>query len=142
MTRGPIRVLLLNQQTADETTSIGVNVEGFNNLTFYLIGYGTIDAGAVTFEESVPDPAHGNETYGGTWSIIGSAVNTNDVTGGKQKATRLTSGAYAQVRARINTAVSGRGGSVSVVLVACQRCMARYPGFIGPSYTSKNKIAS
>lgn len=120
MTRGPIRVLLLNQQTADETTSIGVNVEGFNNLTFYLIGYGTLDAGAVTFEEAVPDPAHGNETYGGTWSIIGSAVNANDVTGGKQKATRLTSGAYAQVRARINTAVSGAGGSVSVVLVACQ----------------------
>jgi hypothetical protein len=120
MTRGPIRVLLLNQQTADETTSIGVDVQGFPNLTFYLIGYGTLDAGAVTFEESVTDPAHGYETYGGTWSIIGSAVNANDVTGGKQKATRATVGAYAQVRARINTAVTGAGGSISVVLVACQ----------------------
>jgi hypothetical protein len=116
--RNRIVVLLLDRQTADETTSLGVDVEGLTSITFYLIGYGTLDAGAVTFEESVPDPATGNQPYGGTWSAIGSPVNASDVTGGKQKATHITSGAYSRVRARINTAVSGAGGSVSVVLLA------------------------
>ncbi len=118
--RQRIRVKLLQQQTEDETTSVGVDVLGLPYVTFYLIGYGTLDSGAVTFEESTDDPAHSDTPYGGTWSAIGSAVNAVDVTAGKQKATHLAVGAYHKVRARINTAIAGAGGSISVVLVASE----------------------
>ncbi len=118
--RQRIRTILINQQTADETTSPAVDVLGLPYVTFYLIGYGTLDAGAVTFEESTTDPAHSEMEYGGTWSAIGSPVNAADVTAGKQKATHLAVGAYHKVRARINTGVTGAGGSISVVLVASE----------------------
>ena len=117
MVRNKLRVVLFKQQTADETTSQPVDVSGSSNIVFYLIGEGTISAGAVTYEEATTDPSHSEQPYGGTWSIIGSAVNTNDVDGGKVKATHAV-GAYHLVRARISTAVEGAGGLVSVVLVA------------------------
>lgn len=114
-----LRVVLLNKQTADEATSLPIDVSGLDYITFYLIGYGTIDSGSVTYEESTDDPAT-ITTYGGTWSPIGSAVNANDVSAGKQKATHVTVGSYSRVRARIDTVVAGAGGSVSVVLVASE----------------------
>jgi hypothetical protein len=120
MARGRIRTVLLARQTADETTSEAIDVLGIPNLAFYLIGYGTLDSGSITYEESTDDPAVSDTVYGGTWSIIGSAVAANDVTGGKQKATHLTVGAYHRVRARIDTVISGALGSVSVVLVASE----------------------
>ena len=116
-----LRVTLLANQTADEATSQGIDVEGLTNLTFYLIGTGTLDSGSVTYEESTDSPTAPDSPYSaGTWSIIGSAVAANDVTGGKQKATRATAGAYHRVRARIDTVIAGAGGSVSVVLVASE----------------------
>ena len=118
--RQRIRTVLLKRVTADETTSLPIDVLGLPYITFYLIGYGTLDSGSVTYEESTDDPSVSDTTYGGTWSIIGSAVNVNDVTGGKQKATHLAVGAYHRVRARIDTAIAGAGGSVSVVLVASE----------------------
>lgn len=114
--RGPIRVALILQQSDDETTSLPIDVQGLTNLTFYLIGYGTTSGGTITFEESTPDPATSNQPYGGTWSIIGSATNASDVSSDKQKAIRLTAGAYDTVRARISGAITG-GGTISVVLV-------------------------
>ena len=113
---GPLRVTLLDDQTVDETTSQGINVEGYTALAFYVQGEGTINAGVVTLEESVDDPDTQN-IYGGTWSSIGT-VTASDVSGGKQKATHATVGAYGRVRARISDAIGG-GGTVSVVLVAC-----------------------
>jgi hypothetical protein len=118
--RQRIRVKLLVQQTADETTSIPVDVLGLPYITFYLIGYGTLSSGSITYEESTDDPSASDQPYGGTWSAIGSAVAANDVTGGKQKATHLAVGAYHRVRARIDTVIAGAGGSVSVVLVASE----------------------
>lgn len=114
-----LRTVLLSKQTVDETTSQPIDVSGLDYVTFYLIGYGTIDSGSVTYEESTDDPAT-TTAYGGTWSPIGSAVSANDVTGGKQKATHVTVGAYSRVRARIDTVIAGAGGSVSVVLVASE----------------------
>ena len=52
-----IRVVLLQQQTVDETTSLPVDVSGYQDICFYLIGYGTTSSGAVTYEESTDDPA-------------------------------------------------------------------------------------
>lgn len=118
MIRNSLRVVLLNQQTADETTSQPVDVSGFSSIVFYLMGQGgTISSGSITYEEATTDPAHSEQTYGGTWSIIGTAVNATDVTGDKSKATHPARGAYHVVRARIDTAIGG-GGNVSVVLVA------------------------
>lgn len=114
------RDVLLKNQTADETTSQGIDVRGMPNIVLYLIGTGTLDSGSVTYEESTDDPSSSDFVYGGTWSAIGSAVNANDVSAGKQKATHLTVGAYHRIRARIDTVIAGAGGSVSVVLVASE----------------------
>jgi hypothetical protein len=113
------RVVLINKQSDDETTSQPIDVSGMSHVTFYLIGYLTTSGGTITYEESTNDPDKSDTTYGGTWSIIGSANNASDVSGGKQKATHLTVGAYDRVRARISDAITG-GGSISVVLVACE----------------------
>jgi len=113
------RVVLLEAQTADETTSQGIDVSALPNICLYLIGHGTTSGGAITYEESTDDPTLSDTLYGGTWSIIGSAVNASDVNTDKIKATHLTVGAYHRVRARINDAITG-GGSISVVLVASE----------------------
>lgn len=120
MVRNRLRVVLLNQQTADETTSQPVDVSGFSSIAFYLFGQGgTISGGSITYEEATTDPAHSEQTYGGTWSAIGSAVTASDVNGDKCKATHPSRGAYHLVRARIDTAISG-GGNISAILVASQ----------------------
>lgn len=115
-----LRVVLLKNQTADETTSKAIDVTGLTALTFYLIGTGTLDSGSITYEESTDNPSAPDTPYDGTWSIIGSAVSANDVSGGKQKATHATVGSYAKVRARIDTVIAGAGGSVTVVLVGSE----------------------
>lgn len=112
----PLRVVLLQQQTADETTSLPIDVTGYTSLTFYLIGYGTLDSGVITYEESTDDPET-EQVYGGTWSAI-TTQNANDVTGGAQQAYHATVGAYHRVRARISTVIAGTDESISVVLVA------------------------
>lgn len=120
MNQATLRMVLLQQQTGDETTSQPIQVLGKTDLTLYLIGYGTTSGGTITYEESTDDPET-EQPYGGTWSIIGSANNASDVSGGKQKATHLTVSAYSRVRARISDAITG-GGSISVVLVAVPAC--------------------
>lgn len=119
MARAKKRVVLLKSQVDDETTSQGVDVSGLPYIAFYLQGNGTTSGGTITYEESTDDPRISDTLYGGTWSIIGSANNASDVSTGKQKATHLTVGAYARVRARISDAITG-GGSISVVLVASE----------------------
>jgi hypothetical protein len=82
----------------------------YRNITCYISSTGTIAGGAVTLEEA-PSSA-----YAGTWAVIGSA--TNVPTSGNQVAViRATQGAYAYVRARISTSVSG-GGSATVRIIA------------------------
>lgn len=72
-------------------------------LALYLRGVGTISGGTIQLEEaSEPD-------YAGTWSPIGAAINANTLSGGKELTTHLAVGAYAYIRVREATAVSGGG---------------------------------
>ena len=118
MQMGYMTVPLLNADTTG--SSAPVDMQGFQNLTFYVTGEGTIDGGVITFSEAYFNP-QAESNYSGTWSSIGT-VNAADVTGGAQLAYHAGgaggSFAYAQVKAEITSAVTG-GGSVSVVLRAC-----------------------
>lgn len=112
---GPVRVLLLNAQTADETLGPRVDCSGFTNIVIYVKGTGTTSSGVITIEEADYNP-NTEVDYTGTWSAI-ITVNASDVTAGVQKAVHLPTGAYAWVRTRISTAIGG-GGSISTVLRA------------------------
>ncbi len=112
MTQGYLQADLLNAATADETTSPWVDVRGRTAVVFYVEGLGTTSGGVVTLEESLPAPSG---TWAATAASIGT-VNATAVSGGVQIATHV-SGAYAFVRARVSTAITG-GGSVSARVVA------------------------
>ena len=110
----PFRSVLIDAKTADETTSVAIDCQGYTHLVMYCIAVGTLSSGAVTYEETTYDPTVPGGTGGATstWAAIGSAVSpTTDTT----SATHLTAGAYHWVRARISTAIAG-GGTVTVVL--------------------------
>lgn len=113
MTEGPFRAVLLNAVTSG--TSQPIHVANYSNLTIYLKGAGTISTGTLIVEESdfasIPN--------GDTWSsVTGSLpILCTDVTGGAQKAYQLPIGAYSAIRVRVGTAVTGSGGSISVVIV-------------------------
>lgn len=116
---GPLRVVLLDHQIDDETTSQPCAVHPYQALTVYVKGYGTTSSGVITIEEADFDPAT-EGIYSGTWSSI-ATVNASDVTGGKQLAYHIGGPgglfSYSYVRTRISTVIGG-GGSVSTVLVA------------------------
>ena len=111
----PFRAELLIAQITDETTSVPFDCTGYTHLVAYIISNGTTSSGAVTYEEATYDPTvpGGVGGYGGTWAIIGSAVNP--AAADAVVATHFAAGAYHWVRARISTAIGG-GGSVTVVL--------------------------
>jgi hypothetical protein len=77
------------------------------NHTIYITGTGTISGGTVTIEEAA------DATYaGGTWQIIGAAINATNATAGAMSITHFTQSSLA-IRARISAAITG-GGSVQV----------------------------
>jgi hypothetical protein len=118
MVMGSLRVPLLSAQSADETTSEGVDCSGFPNVAIYVIGAGTTSSGVITIEEADYNPATAaSAPYTGTWSAV-TTVNASDVTGGAQVAVHLGVGAYGYVRTRISTVIGG-GGTISTVLRAC-----------------------
>lgn len=98
--------------TADETLGHWLDCSEYEYVTVYVIGSDTINAGVITIEEAYWDDDE--MPYGGTWSSIGT-VNAADVTGGAQKASHLSVGAYRAVRAHVTTAIGG-GGSIKVVI--------------------------
>lgn len=110
----PKRVVLLVEQSADETFSVPVYVRGYTSIVLYILPHGTVTSGAVTYLEGTQDPTT-EQPYGGTWATIGSAVSPTSSAG--ISATHLTVGAYDYVQARISTVIGG-GGTVSVVMVA------------------------
>ena len=103
MTRTQLNVNLINASTGGTPTSGAADCRSFQCLVLYATGLGTISGGAVTIEEAP------TENYGGTWSDTGATVTPADVTGGKTKAVRLTTGCYGFIRARVTTQVSGGG---------------------------------
>jgi hypothetical protein len=109
------RIVLLTNQTVDETTAQPIDLLGYTNLCLFYSGAGTTSSGVLTIEEADYDP-NTQVPYGGTWSTI-TTLNASDVTGGVTKAYHFPAAAYSWVRVRISTAIGG-GGSLSASLVA------------------------
>ena len=116
---GPARAVLFTKQTAIGSENTPFDASSYTNLTFYLIGYGTISGGAIVLEECDYDGAE-DAPYGATWSLI-DTLTASDVTGNQQLAYHVggPGGAFAFgfVRARITSTITG-GGTVSLVLRA------------------------
>jgi|DEB0MinimDraft_3_1074331.scaffolds.fasta_scaffold02359_6 hypothetical protein len=113
MTQGYLQADVLTAAINDGTTSPWVDVRSYTHIVFYISGLGTTSGGVITIEEGFPTKEN---VWAATPSVI-STVNASDVSGGVQKAVHLTVGAYAFVRARVSTAISG-GGSITARLVA------------------------
>jgi hypothetical protein len=100
-------------------TSVAVDVSGYRDLSIYLAGSGTINAGTLIVEEAdynVTGPDY-IMVPPATWSAVtgSNPLACTEVTGGLQKAYQLPPGAYAYIRVRVGTTVSG-GGSITVSL--------------------------
>lgn len=96
-------------------TGVSANLGGRQGAVVYLTSAGTTSGGVVTIEEADWDPVSAS-AYAGTWSSI-TTVNASAFTGGVQSAYHLPGLAYANVRARISSNITG-GGTVSAVIVA------------------------
>lgn len=96
-------------------TGVSANLGGRQGAVVYLTSAGTTSGGVVTIEEADWDPVSAS-AYAGTWSSI-TTVNASAFTGGVQSAYHLPGFAYANVRARISSTITG-GGTVSAVIVA------------------------
>lgn len=108
---GPVRSILL----ANVTSGTGqFDASTYTYVTFYLQSTGTTSGGTVSLEEADYDATTG--TYSGTWSVI-SAIAASSFTGGAQTAYHVQATAFAVVRARISSAITG-GGTVSVTVRA------------------------
>lgn len=117
---GPKSVVCFTNQSADETLGQWIDVRGYANVSFYLTGSGTISGGVVTLEEAAPTVA-GNPPVGlstGGYSVI-TTINASLVSGGAQLAYHCPPDvAYAFVRPRISTALSGSTPLLTVTLEA------------------------
>lgn len=116
----PKSVVLFTNQSADETLSQWIDVRGYANVSFYLTGTGTISGGVVTLEEGAP-LTPGGQIVGlatGGYSAI-TTINASLVSGGAQLAYHCPPDvAYAFVRARISTVLSGTAPLLTVTLEA------------------------
>lgn len=93
------------------STGQPVDARGFQNLSIYLRGTGTVSAGTIIVEEaSEPD-------YTGTWSQIRS-LTASDATGGVEIAYHEDSASYRFIRARASAAVTGGGSCIVRVTAA------------------------
>ncbi len=111
---GPVRSVLLDAVT---TGAGQFDASSYSLLTFYLQSNGTTSGGVVTLEEADWSTNSGTGTpYTGTWSSI-TTVNASSFTGSVQLAYHLSPAAFAHVRARISSTITG-GGTVTVTLRA------------------------
>lgn len=112
---GPSQILLLGTLNADGTytgattgTSVPIDVRGFDELVFTFESVGTTSGGTLLIEEA------SRPGYTGTWSQMQS-VAASDFTGTVQKAYHFSPNAYAIVRVRISSTITG-GGTALVFL--------------------------
>lgn len=101
------------------TTGTGpaVFVGGYNNLTVYITGTGTVSSGTLLIEEAYWDESQGyTAAYTGTWSQIKSLTGGTDFGTNAQTGYHLTTSAYSHVRARISSNIGG-GGNITVWLI-------------------------
>lgn len=94
-------------------SSIPVFPRNAKHLVFYLASQGTTSGGTVVLEECHYSPEFSNP-YTGTWSLL-QTVNASTFSGGAQIAAHFGPNAFAVVRARISSNITG-GGTVSVVV--------------------------
>ncbi len=120
MNLAPFRRILLGTPDLSKTgvttgTSLATNVAGYTYLTVYYTSFGTTSGGTIILEEAdySDDPAT-NPPYTGTWSQIESR-SISSFTGSVTLAVHLSPSAFAWVRVRISSDVTG-GGSIMVVL--------------------------
>lgn len=116
-TNSPIATVLLGTANADGTftgvtsgTSAGLDPGQSDQVTFAVIGNGTIAGGTVVLEEAYQVAG---TTYAGTWSTL-TTVTASSLTGNAQQVIHYTPNAMMTVRARIGTSISG-GGGITVV---------------------------
>lgn len=119
MPTGPLRAVLLGDPTTatgvTTGTSTPIDCSGYSKLTVYYQSLLTTSGGTLILEEAeysqqpLQEPA-----YTGTWSQIESRA-ASSFTGGVQLAFHTQISAYAWVRVRISSDITG-GGSVIVTL--------------------------
>lgn len=90
-----------------------INMQGRDEVVFFIQGNGTTSGGTMKIEEAMFDPADG--VYSGTWSQIGPDIAASALSG--QSAYHIASNALAFVRIRISSAITG-GGTVTIWAVA------------------------
>lgn len=108
------RVLLLGSENADGTVTgvtagtsqpiYAANDSGIRS--FFFTSVGTTSGGTILIEEA--DWAEKTGPYSGTWSQIAS-IAASSFTGGAQLAYHVGDSAYAYVRVRISSAITGGG---------------------------------
>ena len=84
------------------------DASAIDELTFYFEGIGTITGGTVLIEEA------SRASYTGSWSLV-QTITATALSGGAQLANAVPVRAYAVLRVRISSAITG-GGSVAVTL--------------------------
>ena len=110
----PFRAILLNGVTTG--TSQPYDCKDFPYLVVYYTSTGTTSGGSVTIEEAdFSDQPSSDQPYTGTWSAIDAARAASSFSGGAQLAIHLQVAAYAYVRVRIDSNITG-GGSISATL--------------------------
>ena len=94
-------------------TSDPIDCSGYRFITIYYESIGTTSGGTIILEEACysAQPLH-NGPFGGTWSQIESRA-VSSFSASVQLANHLTPSAYAWLRVRISSAVTG-GGSIRV----------------------------
>jgi hypothetical protein len=99
------RLVLQNAQTTGNGSAIDARGNGREH-TFYIVGAGTVSAGAVQLETAR------TTDYSGTWAPLGAAITVTAAANVVQ-----ITGCFLALRARISSNITG-GGSVTVEYVA------------------------
>lgn len=99
-------LLVLDDQSVDETTSSTVDARNYTDISMIVESGTGVSTGVVTLE------AAASSAYAGTWKSLGTAT-TNAASTAFTVA--LTSNSYPYIRARISTVIGG--GTVDVYLI-------------------------
>jgi hypothetical protein len=126
----PFRTLLLGTEVTFDATakaaptylvtgvttgqSIPIDCHAHGILTIYLRSLGTTSGGTVLIEEADWGPYE--QPYSGTWSQVQS-IAASTFTGGQQIAIHISDAAYAWLRVRISSTITG-GGTMTAALVS------------------------
>jgi hypothetical protein len=126
MSASPSRVLLLGTDVAGVITGVTtgtsdpVNASPFTTIVLYAASQGTTSGGTILFEEADWDPTL-DAPYSGTWITLATLTASTFSGGAQTKVIPVLNSvggqrsAWAFVRARINSNITG-GGTITAVL--------------------------